>query len=87
MWVVLPKAHIHGALASYDNFVRTDWASGGAVPECECAFTYFTGGVLTEHDSIVSPSLSDGFDVVRSARVLSVDNTRLLVLLHGIVLV
>lgn len=35
VWVVLPKSHIHGALASYDNFAGTDWASGGAVPECE----------------------------------------------------
>ncbi|CAN0529500.1 unnamed protein product, partial [Laminaria digitata] len=24
VWVVLPKAHIHGALASYDNFAATD---------------------------------------------------------------
>lgn len=36
VWVVLPKAHVHGALASYDNFARTDWELGGAVPECEC---------------------------------------------------
>lgn len=36
VWVVLPKTHVHGALASYDNFGKTDWASGGAVLECEC---------------------------------------------------
>lgn len=36
VWVVLPKAHVNGALASYDNFAGTDWESGGAVPECEC---------------------------------------------------
>lgn len=35
VWVVLPKNHVHGVLASYDNFVKTDWASGGAVLECE----------------------------------------------------
>eukprot|EP00752_Nemacystus_decipiens_P010136 g9032.t2 len=33
VWVVLPKNHVHGVLASYDNFVKTDWASGGAVLE------------------------------------------------------
>lgn len=36
VWVVTPTAHLHGKLASYDNFARTDWASGGAVPHCEC---------------------------------------------------
>lgn len=35
VWVVLPKNHVHGVLASYDNFVKSDWASGGAVLECE----------------------------------------------------
>ncbi|CAN0471188.1 unnamed protein product, partial [Scytosiphon promiscuus] len=24
VWLVLPKAHVHGGLASYDNFVKTD---------------------------------------------------------------
>lgn len=36
VWVVLPKTLVHGALASYDNFGKTDWESGGAVLECEC---------------------------------------------------
>lgn len=35
VWVVLPKTHVHGALASYDNFAKTDWATGGAVLECK----------------------------------------------------
>ncbi len=36
VWVVLPKTRVHGVLASYDNFVKADWDSGGAVLECEC---------------------------------------------------
>lgn len=35
VWVVLPTRHVNGAYASYDNFASTDWASDGAVPECE----------------------------------------------------
>ena len=45
VWVVLPKTHIHGALASYDNFAGTDWASGGAVPECESTLAAWRIGV------------------------------------------
>ena len=36
VWVVMPKTRVHGVLASYDNFVKADWDSGGAVLECEC---------------------------------------------------
>ncbi|CAM9342412.1 unnamed protein product [Ectocarpus sp. 12 AP-2014] len=43
VWVVLPKTHVHGALASYDNFAKTDWATGGAVLE------YLPDGSACEH--------------------------------------
>ncbi|CAN0392613.1 unnamed protein product, partial [Ectocarpus sp. 8 AP-2014] len=43
VWVVLPKTHVHGALASYDNFAKTDWATGGAVLE------YLPNGSACEH--------------------------------------
>ncbi|CAM9124356.1 unnamed protein product, partial [Hapterophycus canaliculatus] len=59
IWVVLPKAHVHGGLASYDNFVKTDWASGGAVLE------YLPDGSASEH---LEALLNAAADTVHSLR-------------------
>ncbi|CAN0367839.1 unnamed protein product, partial [Ectocarpus fasciculatus] len=53
VWVVLPKTHVHGAFASYDNFAKTDWAAGGAVLE------YRSDGSACEHLEALLSAASD----------------------------